>query len=240
MKKVNLNKILASMLIISGFVPLAYAESPPEYIDYPIIPPSDGNADGPGEGEWESGGSGNDKPEEKPPNSPYPPKEEAPIPPTLNVITNVVINTTNTAELATNTTNIGKNTADITTNKTDIATNATNIGKNTADIKTNTTNIGRNTADILNLRSDVNDIYGKLSDQKSEYRSGIASIAAMANIPVVPGKTFSAGLGLGNFKNETAVAAGANWNINPNVSTKFSVGFESSNVTVGTGVAFGF
>ena len=100
--------------------------------------------------------------------------------------------------------------------------------------------ISQNETDIIGLKSDVADIRHDLRNQKDEYRAGIASLAAMTNIPTVPGKTFSAGMGVGNFKNKTAFAAGANWNVNENVSTKFSVGFESSDVTIGTGVAFGF
>ena len=159
---------------------------------------------------------------------------------TTNISMNKTDIATNRTNIANNKTDIAANTTNISANKKDIATNTADITINKTNISTNAANIASNRTDILNLRSDVNHIYGTLKDQKSEYRSGIASIAAMANIPVVPGQTFSAGLGLGNFKNETAVAAGANWNVNQNVTTKLSFGIERSNVTVGTGVAFGF
>lgn len=134
---------------------------------------------------------------------------------------------------------------------TNVATNTTNIAINTSDIATNKTNIATNTAaialntnDIVNLRSDMNsrfeNVDRKLDSQKSEYRSGLASLAAMSNIPNVSGQTFSVGLGIGQFRDQSAIAAGANWNINEKVATKVSVGFGDSDFTGGAGIAFGF
>ncbi|MFN4186768.1 MAG: YadA C-terminal domain-containing protein [Acinetobacter johnsonii] len=175
-----------------------------------------------------------------------------------NIATNTANITTNTNDIATNRTNIATNTANITTNTNDIATNRTNIATNTANITTNTNDIAANktkiasnsaaialnTSEILNLRSDMNskfeNIDHKLDSQKNEYRAGIASLAAMSNIPNVSGQTFSVGFGIGQFRDQSAIAAGANWNLNEKVATKLSLGFSDSDFTGGAGIAFGF
>ncbi|MEQ1446290.1 YadA C-terminal domain-containing protein [Acinetobacter schindleri] len=175
-----------------------------------------------------------------------------------NIATNTANITTNTNDIATNRTNIATNTANITTNTNDIATNRTNIATNTANITTNTNDIATNrtkiasnsaaialnTSEILNLRSDMNskfeNIDHKLDSQKNEYRAGIASLAAMSNIPNVNGQTFSVGFGIGQFRDQSAIAAGANWNLNEKVATKLSLGFSDSDFTGGAGIAFGF
>lgn len=134
------------------------------------------------------------------------------------------------AQLYTTNTNVSTNTNDIATNKTKIASNSAAIALNTSE--------------ILNLRSDMNskfeNIDHKLDYQKNEYRAGIASLAAMSNIPNVSGQTFSVGFGIGQFRDQSAIAAGANWNLNEKVATKLSLGFSDSDFTGGAGIAFGF
>ncbi|AQT28733.1 putative autoagglutinating Adhesin [Erwinia phage vB_EamM_Yoloswag] len=78
------------------------------------------------------------------------------------------------------------------------------------------------------------------SDDQKEYRSGIAGVAAMANIPNVPGTTFSLGAGMGQYKDQTALAVGGNWNVSQRVAVKASVGFTNEDATAGAGIAFGF
>jgi autotransporter adhesin len=151
---------------------------------------------------------------------------------------------TNTNDIATNKASITTNTNDIVTNKANITTNTNDIATNKANIATNSAAIALNTTDIFNLRSDMNskfeNIDHKLDSQKNEYRTGIASLAAMSNIPNVNGHTFSAGFGVGQFRDQSAIAAGANWNINENFASKMSIGFSGSDFTGGAGIAFGF
>lgn len=79
------------------------------------------------------------------------------------------------------------------------------------------------------------------SDDQREYRSGIASVAAMANIPVVPGQAVTVGAGIGQFKDRTALAVGVGANIGTNVQVKGSVGFSNgSDAVAGAGIGFGF
>jgi len=77
--------------------------------------------------------------------------------------------------------------------------------------------------------------FGQLKDAYS----GIASVAAMANIPALaPGKNFSMGLGFGNFEGENAFALGGVARLTDNVSVQASVGHSDDNSSFGAGVGF--
>jgi hypothetical protein len=77
--------------------------------------------------------------------------------------------------------------------------------------------------------------FGQLKDAYS----GIASVAAMANIPApAPGKSYSLGLGFGNFEGQNAFALGGAARLTENVSIQASVGHSDDNNTVGAGVGF--
>ncbi|AVO22861.1 adhesin [Erwinia phage vB_EamM-Bue1] len=80
----------------------------------------------------------------------------------------------------------------------------------------------------------------RAEDQK-EYRSGIASVAAMSQIPVVPGERFTVGAGIGQFKDRTALAVGVGMNVSSRVQAKASVGFANGDDAVAAaGFGFGF
>ena len=101
--------------------------------------------------------------------------------------------------------------------------NITNSGAvNTATLNvsgaTSTNGIYNNNARISGVANgtDSNDAvnYGQLQDTRKILSRGIASVTAMANIPAVDqGKTFSVGLGLGNYDSSTAVALGASYRL---------------------------
>jgi hypothetical protein len=77
--------------------------------------------------------------------------------------------------------------------------------------------------------------YGQLK----ETYGGIASVAAMANIPdPAPGKAYSIGLGFGNFEGENAFALGGAARLSESVSLQASIGHSDDNHTVGAGVGF--
>jgi hypothetical protein len=77
--------------------------------------------------------------------------------------------------------------------------------------------------------------YGQLK----ETYGGIASVAAMANIPAInPGKDYSIGLGYGNFEGENAFALGGAARLTDNVSVQASVGHSDDNHSIGAGVGF--
>ena len=64
-----------------------------------------------------------------------------------------------------------------------------------------------------------------LSQEIDGVASGVAGVAAMANIPPVdPGKRFSIGIGFGNFADQSSVAFGASVRGPKNLSARVSVG----------------
>lgn len=76
------------------------------------------------------------------------------------------------------------------------------------------------------------------SQLKGAY-GGIASVAAMANIPAPPaGKSFSIGIGFGNFEGENAFALGGAARLSENISVQASVGRSDDNSSLGAGVGF--
>lgn len=91
------------------------------------------------------------------------------------------------------------------------------------------------------VNSKVNQLNDKVDDNRKHASAGIASVAAMANIPFTTNQTFAIGTGVGVHDGENAVAIGANWNINQNVSVRATFGHDSmSENTYGAGVAFGW
>lgn len=73
--------------------------------------------------------------------------------------------------------------------------------------------------------------------QLRETKAGVASVAAMANMPGLPaGKNYSIGLGFGNFEGESAVAFGGIARMNEYVTLQASVGHSNEASSVGGGV----
>lgn len=64
---------------------------------------------------------------------------------------------------------------------------------------------------------------------------GIASVAAMSNLPFNDAATFSTALGVGNYRNATAFAWGMQYRINNNVKVKASTAWNESNNWVSAG-----
>ncbi len=93
---------------------------------------------------------------------------------------------------------------------------------------------GVNDFDAVNMRQ-----FNGLVDDMEETQGGVASVAAMSNIPQVgAGQNFSLGLGYGNFAGESAIAAGGSARITDNLVAKTSLGFGAGKATFGGGVAY--
>ena len=70
-------------------------------------------------------------------------------------------------------------------------------------------------------------------------QGGVASTAAMANIPALDeGKKISIGVGVGVFKSTTAIALGGSVRVSPNSVIRASVGSAAGSTTGGVGAAF--
>lgn len=81
----------------------------------------------------------------------------------------------------------------------------------------------------------------KISKTAKQANSGIASVAAMSNIPYAMNTRFSLGAGLGNYRNGNAVAVGAQYQIKENVNLRSSVSWNNSDsAVIGAGIAIGW
>jgi len=93
---------------------------------------------------------------------------------------------------------------------------------------------GHSAFDAVNVRQ-LNAVKRDIDDLEG----GVASTAAMANIPNVDnGKKFALGMGYGNFKNNSALAVGGSARIAERAVVKASVGMSNSDATFGVGAGF--
>ncbi|HII3762823.1 TPA: YadA-like family protein [Pasteurella multocida] len=143
---------------------------------------------------------------------------------------------------------ISKNSDSITQNKESISVNDLNIRQNRETIAVNSQNIMRNRDALTEIHQNVNKLqqqYHQLQTSIEENRAlssrGIASIAAMANIPVpaLVGKT-TIGAGVGRFDTKNAVAVGVSRYYENGVAVKVSLGTAGAKVTLGGGISYSF
>jgi hypothetical protein len=80
--------------------------------------------------------------------------------------------------------------------------------------------------------------FGQLQDARKKLEAGIASTAAMANIPLVdPGKTFALGVGMGSHGGQGAFAVGGSYRFNATTVIRGSIaGGSTGKATAGVGV----
>ncbi|MGL5583134.1 MAG: YadA C-terminal domain-containing protein [Cetobacterium sp.] len=130
-------------------------------------------------------------------------------------------------------------------NKQDIASvgsavqaNANNIAAVGSAVKSNSDRIDANSARLDAVEQWQSGIDSRLDKMDKKMSSGIAGVAAMANIPspAVAGTT-TVGAGLGHFNSETSVAVGASTYFNNGVSLKGSLA-AGSELVVGAGVGY--
>lgn len=91
------------------------------------------------------------------------------------------------------------------------------------------------------MNSRFNSVEQQMNKNADRANAGIASVAAMANIPYTDNTRFSMGLGAGNYRNGNAMAFGGQLRLENNVNLRTSVSWNSEDSAVyGAGVAFGF
>ncbi len=101
--------------------------------------------------------------------------------------------------------------------------------------------VGTDAVNMNQLNAVNNNLQSQITDNRKEARRGIASVAAVAGIPSLEsGKQFNIGVGLGNFKGQTAVAVGANARFAPDVTGKLSIGVSGGDATVSAGIGYSF
>lgn len=95
--------------------------------------------------------------------------------------------------------------------------------------------------DVAKLQQQYQHIQHTVQENRKLSSQGIASIAAMSNIPVpaVVGKT-TIGAGVGHFDAQSAIAVGVARYYDNGTAVKLSVGTSGSKVAVGGGVSYSF
>lgn len=149
---------------------------------------------------------------------------------------------TNTQIINSNTDNIRANKSDIDNITKDYIDNL-NINGNNISLKSHFAtlyteqSISRN--EFKTLKSDFE--YFKSDTQNRFYKvekranQGIASVAAMSNLPFTDTATFSTAIGIGNYRNATALAWGMQYRINENVKVRASTAWNETNSWVSAG-----
>ncbi|MDN8688502.1 YadA C-terminal domain-containing protein, partial [Staphylococcus aureus] len=72
----------------------------------------------------------------------------------------------------------------------------------------------------------------KIDKADKRASAGVASVAAMANIPYVTDRTFSLGVGVGNYRNANALATGAQYQIIDNAVIRVSASWNTEDRAV--------
>lgn len=144
-----------------------------------------------------------------------------------------------------------------------IIKNTNNITENTLqinDIKENTINGVDINGVRLPLKNHLSHLYNQQSTGRSQFNAlkenfehfksdtqnrfykvekranqGIASVAAMSNLPFTDNATFSTAIGIGNYRNATALAWGMQYRINENIKVRASTAWNESNSWVSAG-----
>lgn len=125
-----------------------------------------------------------------------------------------------------------------------ISENNTIINKNIDAAKNEAINTATNHA--VNASRNYTDqrfdsLNNKLDKAHEKINAGIAGVSAIASIPYVDGYQFSYGLGLGNYSNGNAIAAGIQYKPRENTRLRLNVSWDSSdNTVIGVGLAGGW
>ena len=97
------------------------------------------------------------------------------------------------------------------------------------------------TNSINSLNNTVNSLSNQIQQNQSEYRNGIAGVAAMNGIGSLnQGQKVNFGVGVGSFGGQAGIAVGGNVRLIENVSLKAAVATASSNTSSSLGLTVGF
>lgn len=162
----------------------------------------------------------------------------------------------NKENIDTNRKSIDINKENIDTNRKDININKENIG-NIKDNYIDNLNINGSNISLKShfatlymeqsiSRNEVKTLKNNFEHFKSETQNrfykvekranqGIASVAAMSNLPFTDTATFSTAIGIGNYRNATALAWGMQYRINENIKVRASTAWNDSNNFVSAG-----
>jgi autotransporter adhesin len=111
------------------------------------------------------------------------------------------------------------------------------VATNTANIATNISEISKLNELMNGTQTQINGLQNQVTQNNRDALQGIAGIAAMSGLPALEtGKRFNLGMGVGNYRSESAIAIGAQARIAENMVVKVSVGASGSNYATSVGV----
>ncbi|MEQ5117591.1 YadA C-terminal domain-containing protein [Morganella morganii] len=128
----------------------------------------------------------------------------------------------------------------VTETKKEINTTINNAGRETVSVSRHYTDSRIEQIQTAN-NSRFDSLEKRIDRNAQQANAGIASVAAMANIPYTPDTDFSAGIGIGNYRNGNALAAGAQYQVRRDVNLRGSVSWnDSDSAVLGAGLAIGW
>lgn len=128
----------------------------------------------------------------------------------------------------------------VTEAKKEINTTINNAGRETVSVSRHYTDSRIEQIQTAN-NSRFDSLEKRIDRNAQQANAGIASVAAMANIPYTPDTDFSAGIGIGNYRNGNALAAGAQYQVRRDVNLRGSVSWnDSDSAVLGAGLAIGW
>ncbi|EMD1227968.1 YadA-like family protein, partial [Salmonella enterica] len=81
----------------------------------------------------------------------------------------------------------------------------------------------------------------KIKKVEKRLNAGIAGVTAISSIPYISGHRFSYGIGIGNYQNGKAIAAGIQYRMTENINIRLNASSDSSsNTALGVGLAGGW
>ena len=111
-----------------------------------------------------------------------------------------------------------------------------NIKEHIGELHTKSVNIKDNldklNNDFQHFKSNIQNHFHKIEKRANQ---GIASVAAMSNLPFTDTTTFSSAIGIGNYRNATSFAWGMQYRIHENVKLRASTAWNDSNHWVSAG-----
>lgn len=96
----------------------------------------------------------------------------------------------------------------------------------------NRENINSVRNDFEHFKHETNNRFYKVEKRANQ---GIASVAAMSHLPFTDSATFSTAIGIGNYRNATALAWGMQYRINENIKVRASTAWNNANSFVSAG-----
>ncbi|EGD1407204.1 hypothetical protein IAV70_004469 [Salmonella enterica] len=116
---------------------------------------------------------------------------------------------------------------------------------NSANTYTNHRAIQAENNAVARSNNYTNNRFGELNKRlehtEKRLNAGIAGVTALSSIPYSSGNKFSYGIGMGNYQNGNAVAAGVQFRVSPSTNVRLNISWDSAgNNATGVGISGGW